>query len=296
MSVAADLQALPPPAIVEELDFATIRARLLDRIAAEYPDLADVLGLESEPLVKLAEAVAYEALLIRARINAAADAVFLPRAQGSDLDQLAALFGVTRLVVTPANPVSLPPTPPVSETDDGLRTRVLLSLEGISTAGPRQSYVYHALSADGRVRDVAVDRPEPGEVRVVFYAEEADGSQTAAPLAAIEAALNDEYVRPLCTDVTVLSATPVTFAVEAEVEIEAGASAAAVTTAARQAVLGWLATARQPGREIPRAKLISALDVPGVRDISLIAPAADVAVAVTEVGIATGVTVTEAAP
>ncbi len=64
---------------------------------------------ESDPGYKILEVAAYRELLIRARINDAAKAVMLAYAGSENLDNLAALFGVTRKVIDPGNSAEIPP-------------------------------------------------------------------------------------------------------------------------------------------------------------------------------------------
>src|SRR5690554_113971 len=104
MSTPIDLSQLPSPEVLEELDFERI---LADRKAAlvelhpeaERDEIRRLLEIESEPLTKLLEENAYRELLLRARINSAAKAVMLAHAQGGDLDQIGANYGVERLMI-----------------------------------------------------------------------------------------------------------------------------------------------------------------------------------------------------
>ena len=100
-----DLTTLPAPRVVELLSYEAIlaaaKADFAERMRPHLPNIDDILALESDPVVKLIEAHAYRELLIRARINDAARAHLLAFAAGSDLDQLAALFGVVRMAGQP---------------------------------------------------------------------------------------------------------------------------------------------------------------------------------------------------
>jgi phage-related baseplate assembly protein len=93
-----------------------------------------------------------ESINMQARINDSAKACMLAYAVGEDLDQFAANNGVERLT---------------DESDERLRRRAQLAFEGQTVAGPRGSYVFHALSADVRVLDAKPLTPVPGTVRVV---------------------------------------------------------------------------------------------------------------------------------
>ncbi len=289
---AIDLSRIPAPAIVEPLDFEVILAAIKADLILRAPDLTAVIGLESEPVVKLLEAFAYRELLMRARVNDAARAVLLPTATGADLDNLAAFFGVIRLLVTPANLLAIPPTPDVFETDTALRRRTQLALEGFSTAGPIGAYLFHTLSADGRVKDAAVASPSPGDVRVTVLSTEGTGTPTAPVLAAVTAALNAEDVRPLCDVVTVQAAAIVTYTVVASLAFFDGPDTAIVLAQAQAAVADVVAEAHRVGRAVRRSALFAALHQPGVEAVTLTLPAADITPTAVQAPWCTAITVT----
>jgi len=95
MTTLSDLASLPTPAVIEPLSFETIFSELQTEFQARYPSYSALLA--SDPAVKLLEVAAYREVLLRNRINAAAKASLLAFATGSDLDHLAAFYGVTRL-------------------------------------------------------------------------------------------------------------------------------------------------------------------------------------------------------
>src|SRR5690606_17245852 len=66
-STAVDLSRLPPPDVVQALDYETILAELQVDLAARLPDFDAFL--ESDPAIKLLEIVAYRELLLRQRVN-----------------------------------------------------------------------------------------------------------------------------------------------------------------------------------------------------------------------------------
>ena len=111
-----DLNQLPAPDVVEELDFETILAERKATLISLYPEaqqeaVARTLTLESEPLVKLLEENAYRELIWRQRVNEAARAVMLACAAGNDLDVIGANYNTTRLTITPADDSTIPPSP-----------------------------------------------------------------------------------------------------------------------------------------------------------------------------------------
>jgi len=113
-----DLSRLPPPAVIEALDFEAVRAEMLADFKSRFPGFT--ADLESDPVVKLIETAAYRELSLRQRINEAARAVMLATSNGTDLDHLAALYGVQRLVVHPGDDLAVPPRLQVMEEDGRL--------------------------------------------------------------------------------------------------------------------------------------------------------------------------------
>jgi len=271
---AIDLSLLPVPDVVETLDYEVILAAMKADLAARAPDLAAVLALESEPVVKLLEVCAYREVLIRARVNDAAQAVTLARATGTDLDNLAALFGVARLVINPGDPLAVPPVAPTLESDADLRRRAQLALEGFSTAGPEGAYVFHALSADADVLDVSATSPSAGDVLVTVLSRTGSGTAPAPLLATVQAALNADDVRPLCDNVVVQSAAIVSYAITATLYFYPGPDSAVVMAAAQAAATAYAAAQHRIGRDVTISGLHAALHQPGVQRVVLTSPSA----------------------
>ncbi len=297
MTTLIDLSLLPAPPVVEALDFEAVladrKARLLALVpAAQQADVAAVLELESEPLTQFLQETAYRELLLRARINDAARACMLPWATGADLDNLAALYGVTRLTITPANPATVPPTPAVMESDADFRRRVQLAPEGLSVAGSRGAYLFHTLSASADVKDADISNPTPGIVRVAVLSRTGNGAAPAPLLGLVNAALNAETVRPLCDSVDVVSATIVTYSITATINVLPGPSPAAVLAAAQAAVEALTDELHNCGRDVTRSALYAALHQPGAHRVDLTAPAADIVVAADAAAYCTGITLT----
>jgi phage-related baseplate assembly protein len=296
---AIDLSALPPPQVVEPLDFEAILLALRADVAARDPSLIAVLGLESEPINKLLEACAYRELLVRARVNDAARAVMLAFATGADLEHLGALVNVGRLIVQAEDLDATPPVPLVLESDADLRARIQLALEGYSTAGSVGAYAFHARAADGRVIDVDVFAPGTpggytGEVVVtILSAEAVDGTPSGNLLGIVAAALNADHVRPLTDAVSVQGPSAInTYAVTATLAIYAGPDPALVLAHARAQVEAYVAARRRLGHDVTRSGLFAALHVAGVQNVVLSSPAADVVTAHDAIARCTGITIT----
>jgi phage-related baseplate assembly protein len=288
---AIDLSALPAPDVVQPLDYETIRSAMLADFQVIYPSFS-ASALESEPVVKLVEVAAYRELLLRQRVNDAARAVMLAFSVGSDLDHLAALFNVERLVITPANPDAAPPVAAVLESDTSLRRRTQLALEAITTAGSAGSYLFHALSASPLVKDAAIVSPTPGVVNVYVLSTAGDGVPNAPLLAAVAERLNGNTVRPLTDQVSVIAASVSAYAVTASVHVLPGPGAEQVRAAAQAAAEAKVAELHGLGRDITLSAIYAALHQPGVQKVTLTSPSADITRDGSQAAYCSGVTVT----
>ncbi|MFJ5318276.1 baseplate assembly protein [Pectobacterium versatile] len=276
-----DLSQLPAPAVVEELDYEAIYIERKAVLLSLYPEdqraaVARTLTLESDPLVKLLQENAYRELIWRQRVNEAARAVMVAYAQGDDLDQLGANFSVARLVITPADDSTLPPTPALMESDSDFRLRIQQSFEGLSVAGSVGAYQYHGRSADGRVADVSVISPSPASVTVSVLSREGDGSASPELVAIVATALNGEDVRPVADRVTVQSAAIVPYEIDATLYLYRGPEAEPVRAAAEQRLKAYISAQHRLGRDIRRSAIYAALHVEGVQRVELTTPAADI--------------------
>ncbi len=267
-----DLSPLPAPDVVETLSFETILAEMLADLRTRDPVFTALV--ESDPAYKILEVAAYRELLIRQRVNDGARAVMLAYATGSNLEQLAALFGVTRKLIDAGDANAVPPVPATYETDASLRYRTQLALEGLSTAGPVGAYQFHALAVNG-VKDVGVQGPpdtDPGDVLVTILSDDGNGTADSNLIAAVEAALNGEDVRPLTDQVTVQSATITTYEIVATLYIPTGPDPELVRAASLASVQAYVAAQHKVGADIRLSALYAALHVGGVERVTLSSP------------------------
>ncbi|EOZ9794939.1 TPA: baseplate assembly protein [Escherichia coli] len=276
-----DLSQLPAPQIVDVPDFETLLAARKAEFVALHPKdeqeaVMRTLELESEPVTKLLQENAYRELLLRQRINEAAQAVMVAYAMGGDLDQLAANYNVKRLTVTPADDDAVPPIAAVMESDEALRLRVPAAFEGLSVAGPTAAYEFHARSADGRVADASATSPAPAEVVLTVLSREGDGTAEKDLLDVVEKALNSENVRPVADRLTVRSAEIIPYRVEATIFLYPGPEAEPVMAAAKVSLQRYIASQTRLGRDIRRSAICAALHVEGVQRVELASPLADV--------------------
>ncbi|MFV0662767.1 baseplate J/gp47 family protein [Denitromonas sp.] len=296
-----DLSRLPAPNVIEPLDFETLlaerKARLLELTPeAEREAVAAVLALESEPITKLLQENAYRELALRQRINEAGKAVMLPWSKGTDLDNLAANYDLERFTLDPGDADAVPPMPPTYEPDDELRERSQLAYEGLSVAGPRLAYIKHGRDADPRVADISAVSPAPCTALITVLARDGDGTATADLLAAVDAALTDEDMRPLGDRVTVQSATVVPYTVDATLHLYPGPESEPIMAEAEARLQAYIAAHRRIGRDIRRSALYAVLHVEGVQRVELAEPAADVVIDTSQAAYCTGYTITLGAP
>lgn len=293
-----DLSNLPFPAVVDEIDFETLlanrKANFIARFETEEEKdfWTERLTYESEPVVKLLEENAYLEFLLRAHINEKAKAVMLAFATGADLDNLAALFGVERLIITPENTTTTQPTEAVYEDDDRLRTRVQLSLEGLTTAGSRNSYKYHALSASAKIKDVSVTSQTAGVVQVTLLSTEGDGTAQADILTAVTEKLNAEDVRPLCDTVNVQSAAIVDYQIAAELTLYPSVLESVVFANVQSAVDKYVEKQKLIGIDITKSGIYAALHQEGVQNVNLTSPAENIVINDTQAAHCTAINIT----
>lgn len=273
---AINLAQVAPPDVIEPLDFEQILSEMLTELAERAPELD--AQVESEPFVKLLEVCAYRELQLRARINDAARAVMLPYSTGTNLDNLGALFGVERLLVSPAVPTAIPPIAAVYESDSDYRYRIQLSLEGLSTAGPEGAYIFHALSADGQVLDASAISPTPGQVLITVLSREGSGVPGAELLSTVLAKLSDESVRPLTDYVQVQAATVVQYQVTATLYFYAGPDREVIMANARVALAAYTEGQHRLGLDVTLSGIYAALHQPGVQRVELASPSANLVI------------------
>ncbi|WP_313335800.1 baseplate J/gp47 family protein [Sphingobium yanoikuyae] len=275
-SVAVDLSRLPPPQVVEQLDFETIKARIL----AKFEELVEAGGgtfdalVESDPAMKLIEVFAYRELNMRQNFNERAVSMLLPFATGADLENLAAYFGVARLE---------------GEDDEALLRRVQLAPDSYTVAGPESAYVYHALTADVTIADASAIMPAPGEVLVSLLSSTGDGTASAEQIAAVAAVVTHDEVRPLTDYVSVQSAQIVPYAIHARLRVAYGPDTALVLSTAQASLDAYLATRRKLGRLVSYSGHAGALQVAGVETLELVSPVADIAISRTQAAFPTSI-------
>jgi phage-related baseplate assembly protein len=259
-----DFARLPPPAVIEELNFEDLVSRYRAEVLAKNPSLQAALKLEQSPTNVILEAQSFGEMLVRARVNAAARAVMLAFSTGADLENLAAFFNVQRMD---------------GELDDSLRRRTQLAPEAFSTAGSEGAYIFQALSADVRVRDATATRmDDSGTVRISVMQNATDPTPTADVLLAVSQRLNQKGIRPLTDMISVVPVKVFKTDIVANITLYPGPDSAVVINDIGNALTKVRNNITLIGRDLTRSAIISALNQSGVQSVDLISPAQNISV------------------
>jgi phage-related baseplate assembly protein len=253
---------LPPPAILEELDFEQLLAAIVADAQARLAAVGitwDVGALETDPVMILCQAFAYRELLLRARVNDAARANLLAFAGTSDLDHLAAFYDVTRLL---------------DEPDARVRERVSLTILGRSAGGPLERYKAVAMAASVQVRDVAIWREgRDPTVRVAVLTDDLSPKPWEL-LDAVRAALEAPEIRVVSDRFEVVSAIRTVTDVALTVRLAPDAPDALFAQVATAVRSAW-ETENLLGLDLTTSWLISKAMIPGVTRVSVTYPDKD---------------------
>ncbi|RGD89569.1 baseplate assembly protein [Acinetobacter sp. SWAC57] len=279
-----DFSQLLPPSLITELSYEAIFTKRKESFislydASEQQAVRELLQRESEPVVKLLQENAYLEMLYQAKCNADARSLLLAYAEKSDLDHLALTeYGLTRLVVTPANNTVIPPIDTVYESDERLRERCLLSFDGMNTAGSANAYRYFALSADGRVDGIKVrsDEANPYLLDIVItQVDSLNGEASAELITAVQKALDPDHVRPVCDRPTVKASSATNYQIEAQLYVGKNAEDALLLEAANIRLDKYIKNAQKNGESIYRSAIFAALHVDGIQRVVITSPVND---------------------
>lgn len=164
------------------------------------------------------------------------------------------------------------------ESDDAYRERILFAPESFSVAGPVGAYEYFARRVNPVICDVHVGNLKTaggelvgGQVRVTVLTK--NGLPSSELIGEVQRALSDERVRPLCDTVTVAAPSVADYTLDAELVLFAGANAAEVLAAAKQAWTDYEAHRREKlGLDIVPLDIQTTLKVAGVYNVVLKKP------------------------
>jgi phage-related baseplate assembly protein len=248
-----DFARLPPPKVIEEIDYEALLNFYKAEVLAKNPALAAALQLEQSPTNIILEAEAYGEEIVRQRINAAAKASMLPFATGSDLDVIGARFQCFRLN---------------GELDEPFRRRIQISMETFTTAGSEGAYVYHALSASSAVRDVsAVTERGTGRVMIAIMTNGADPVPTSTVIDAVYDRLMQNGIKPLTDDISVKPVTKIATDIVANITLYPGPDAAIILADVNKALTSLRNRVALIGRDLKRSAVLAALTQEGVQNV-----------------------------
>lgn len=281
-SLYIDFSRLPPPKVIEEIDYEELVKIYQARVVATLPVLERATKLQQSPTNVVLQTEAYGEMMVRARINSAARALMLPFARGSDLDVLAAFFGEERVALV-ANPRNVDLFPDDWEPDADLRRRAQLSPEAFTTAGSEGSYIYHAIKACTLagipLRDAsAVRLNNRGGVLVSLMNRGDDPQATPEQIAAVTERLYNKNIRPL-TDVPSVVAADISYVdISATLTLYPGPDQAKVLADVQTALTKLRAKLAFLGQDLTLAALNSAFYQEGVQNVKINSPNGDVVV------------------
>jgi phage-related baseplate assembly protein len=230
---------IPVPDAIEEISYEAMKSETISYLESV---IENAEFLESDPVMLVVEALIYREMKLRARVNHAIRAMFLTTATKGDLDNKAAEHFVFRLE---------------DESDERLRERAFLALDGFSTAGSYGGYVYHTLSVDSSILEAKPRKIAPGVIEVIYHAND-QGEELRLK---IEEALSGEFVRPMTDTVSVRHATIVGVDLSLDVEVLRMSEVDAIRLEIEQALA---ALDPKIGEDVTSSKIIKLAFVPGV--------------------------------
>jgi phage-related baseplate assembly protein len=265
-----DLSRLPPPDVVQVTDFEAIvaarKADVVARLRLHSPTLADeiaaILSLESDPMVKIQQTGAYRELVHFARVNDAARAVMVAFAYGGDLEHLGSLYGVTRMT---------------GEDDARLRLRVTLAPDAWEGAGPAAGIVFHAMTADVRVKHVGLTRVRfRADIGVTILSTVGNGAASDALIDVVRDRLQADDVRLMTDVISVRSADVLPYTIAVTLRVPRGVDPARLKAQAETGLQRLAFERHRIGARVPLSLIDAAAGPTGVEDVVRSSPTASI--------------------
>lgn len=277
-----DLKSLPDPAIVDTVEYLTIKQEIVEKFIELEPGYQ--LLLESDPVAKVLEVWAYREMILRQRINSAARANLLAKAAGSDLDQLGAFYNVGRMLVAVGDATANPPIPDTYEDDESFRYRIQTRIMGWANAGGVDHYRYWALSAHPDVLDVAVYSPNHlngynmgGHVTVAVLGRSGNHVPTIDVLEAVRGSVTSPSVKMLTDIVSVESAIRTAITVSAKVVL-LPRTPISVFQGLADRLQAAFDLKQRIGWDVTKSWITAILQVDGIHSVDLVEPNSNVTI------------------
>lgn len=277
-----DLSGLELPPVVQPIAYEALLADIVAdfkgrwevrRAADPMLPAYDVEMLETDPAKILLESAAYIYMLQLARVNDAAKALMLASAAGADLDAFATDFGLSRLVVTPAEGDS----PAVLESDRALRQRRHMAPDAYAAAGPADAYSFFALSAEPSIKEAVAVKGPDNRVDLVLLSRLGTGAVAPEIVGRVHDALSPQRVRPMTAALYTRSADIVAQPIVASIVVPAGPDREAVRARAAAQIAAYAAERHAIGAVLYVDGIIGAARAGNaVQTIAVVSPAGDV--------------------
>jgi phage-related baseplate assembly protein len=250
-----DFSVLPAADIIEPIDFEQIYQERKQRFISIAPEYTEALALESDPLSIVMQVESYREMLMRQRINEAVYANLLATAQAGDLDHLGAFYGIKRSG---------------SELDSAYRLRIRDRTIASSTAGSRAHYRSRAIEVNPlAIRDVEVDSPQPGLVRVSVLVR--TGFDIPQIVKQVRDHVTSDEVKMLTDTVEVVEAQLIPIAVTADIYLQPGVSELIFDNLKDSLLVAW-EKAADLGWDITPSWLDARLHREGIHNVELLSP------------------------
>jgi phage-related baseplate assembly protein len=164
------------------------------------------------------------------------------------------------------------------ETDDKLRERIKLAPASFSVAGPTDAYKFFAKSAHTSIADVAVKEhtPEAGDVSVYPLCE-GGVMPSAEIIAAVQAILSAEKIRPVNDTVYVLEPTTEDYAIVVDLTLLTTAISATTQSRVNEILNDYKEVRKNRlGLDVVIAKITSLCMIEGVYNANVTSPAVNI--------------------
>jgi phage-related baseplate assembly protein len=275
-----DLENLPKPSVVEEIDIEEILngkiARLRDNFGrAGLPYTVD--RTQYDPAIIQLQGSSFDEGRLRQRMNEAARQSLVAFATGSTLDHIVASIGIKRMV---------------GEDDDRLALRFVLYNQDRNSGGTEPRFMFLALSADIRVADVVVYTIGRNPIiHVSILAADNNGIADQALLDKVAGALMDRRVRMINDTILVEPAVRKLIDVAADIWLLPETPMATFEALEGNLRSAWAAEGKL-GRDFTNSWLVRTLSAAGVQRVEKALPVDRVVVPFNEVAAISAVSLT----
>jgi len=270
-----DLANLPPPDVIKDINYEKIvaaRKVLLKDLFDKWGIPYNVEGLETDPSIIHQQADAYREMLDLVSINEASLANMVAYSRGADLDNLAALVGLRRLVIKKGDPTATPPIPDVMQPDSELRELIRVALDGTAIGLTGGSYKLIAQQASSAVKSVTVIRTSPGHLTIALLGRGPNGIVDPEEVRKVNDAIQADKGAQLTDIVSVVSAAPEFYDIVVNAIIPPGPSIHDVKAAIESELRKEADHLATIGGEVRTSALIAAGRVKPITKFSLVEP------------------------